>query len=276
MSSACSVLTAAMLGVCALSSGAAAPLRVCSDPNNLPYSNRQLQGFENKIAELIARDMGMEPSYFWYPQREKFFHKTLDSRACDLVMGVPAGFDKVSATRPYYRSTYVFVSRRDRNLRIYSLDDPRLRDLRIGVQVLGEQSDSLPPVRALASRGIISNLVGYSIFGSDLAKENPSAEQIDAVSNHTVDLAIAWGPVAGYLARNSKVALDITPIDSDAKNPEIPFTFGIGIGVREGDTVLRQRLDEELSRRHREIEQILRSYGVPQLSLAVSSAVAER
>jgi mxaJ protein len=271
-----SLLTVITLWGCTFSYAMAGPiLRVCSDPNNLPYSNRQQQGFENSIAELIAKDMGMNVSYFWFPQREKFFKKTLNSGVCDVVMGVPAGFDRADTTRPYYRSTYVFVSRHDRNLHINSFDDPRLKSLRIGIHVLGEQSDSLPPVQALTSRGIVRNLVGYSIFGN-LSETNPSADLIKAVTDGEVDLAIAWGPLAGYFAHHSSIPLDLSPIDEDPAHPSLPLTFDIGLGVREGDIVLKQKLDAELVRRHKEIEEILRSYGIPQLEPTASFALTEK
>jgi len=275
MSSAYKFLTSLLLCGCGLSCAAAPVLRICSDPNNLPYSNQQRQGFENQIAELIAKDLGMEVSYFWFPQREKFFQKTLNSGVCDVVMGVPSGFDEADVTEPYYRSTYVFLSRRDRNLHIDSFDDPQLKALRIGVHVLGEEDDSLPPVHALTSRGIVRNLVGYSIFGN-LAESNPSADLIAAVTKKDVDVAVVWGPLAGYFTQHSAVPLQISPIEKDLKNPGLPLTFDIGMGVREGNVKLKQQLNAELSRRHTEIEQILRSYGVPQLSMAASPAVAEK
>jgi mxaJ protein len=242
---------------------AAPPLRVCADPNNLPYSNDQQQGFENRIADLIAADFGAQVTYFWFPQREKFFRRTLNSGACDVVLGVPSGFDEAATTRPYYRSTYVFISRSDRHLRLESLDDPRLRSLKIGVHVLGEQDDSLPPVHALVSRGIVKNLVGFSIFGN-LNEKDPPSDLIKAVADAKVDVAVAWGPMAGYFAKNSDVPLDITPIESDSAHPDLPLAFDIGIGVRANDTELKQKLDAELVRRHREIETILRSYGIPE------------
>jgi quinoprotein dehydrogenase-associated probable ABC transporter substrate-binding protein len=275
MSSASNLLAVIMLAASTLSCAAAPALRICSDPNNMPYSNRDQQGFENRIADLIAKDLDMEVTYFWFPQREKFFKKTLNSGVCDVVIGVPIGFDEADTTRPYYRSTYVFVSRQDSHLHIDSFDDPRLKTLRIGVHVLGEQDDSLPPVHALTSRGIIRNLVGYSIFGN-LAEANPSADLIAAVSKKDVDVAVAWGPLAGYFTQNSPVPLEITPISGDLAHPALPLTFDIGMGVREGDAALKQRLDAELVRRHAEIEQILRSYGIPQLSLAAPSTVAEK
>jgi ABC-type amino acid transport substrate-binding protein len=179
-------------------------------------------------------------------------------------MGVPEGSNDAATTRPYYRSTYVFVSRQDRNLHIHSFDDPQLRKLRIGVHVLGDGDETVPPVQALVGRGIVRNLVGYSIFGH-LTETNPAADLIEAVSRKDVDLAVAWGPLAGYFSRNSVVPLNVEPIDSDPTNPNLPLTFDIGIGVRQGNEELRQHLDAELKRREPEIRQLLRSYGIPQL-----------
>jgi quinoprotein dehydrogenase-associated probable ABC transporter substrate-binding protein len=253
----------AMATYCALTL-AATPLRVCSDPNNLPFSNDQQKGFENRIASLIAKDLGMQLRYFWFPQRGAFFRKTLNAGVCDVVMGVPSGFDDAATTLPYYRSSYVFITRHDRDLHISSLDDPRLRTLKIGVHVLGEQNDSLPPVHALISRGIVHNLVGFSIFGT-LYEKDPPADLIKAVEDNKVDLAIAWGPLAGYFSRTSSPRLDLTPILEDLANPQLPFHFDIGIGVRAKDTALKASLDAELTRRHKEIEEILQQFGIPQL-----------
>lgn len=261
-----------MLGLVVICSSArlmfaAAPLRVCADPNDLPYSNQQQQGFENKLAEMIAHDFETSVSYTWYPQRGKFFRRTLNSGLCDVVMSVPVGFDEAAVTHPYYRSTYVFVSRHDRNLHIVSFDDPQLRNLRIGVHVLAEGDDSLPPVHALVTRGIVRNLTGYSIFGN-LTETNPAADLLEAVCRKDVDVAVAWGPLAGYFARQSNIALDITPIEGDRTNPGLPMSFDIGVGVRSGDKDLKSRLDIELKRREPEIRALLRSYGIPQLAFA--------
>lgn len=271
MCTASKFLAMVLLGAATQAFAATQALRVCSDPNNLPYSNQQQQGFENQLAQLIAKDLDMRVTYFWFPQRSSFFRKTLNSGVCDVVMGVPAGFSEASTTRPYYRSSYVFISRRDRNLHITSFDDPRLRSLRIGVHVMGEQDDTLPPVHALTSRGIVRNLVGYSIFGN-LDEKNPPADLIKAVEENQVDLAVAWGPMAGYFARRSPVPMEITPVESDPAEPELPFCFDIAIGVRKGDSELKNRLDAELARRHTEIEQILRSYGIPQVGTAAQTA----
>lgn len=261
-----------LVACCAIAGGAnAATLRVCADPNNLPYSNQQRQGFENRIAELIAKDMGREVEYFWFPQREKFFRKTLNSYVCDVVMGVPEGFEEAATTRPYYRSTYVFITRRTSHLNIQSLDDPRLRTLRIGVQILGDQNDNLPPVNALISRGIVKNLVGFSIFGN-LNETDPPADVIRALEEGKVDLAVVWGPLGGYFSRKSRVPLEITPVPDDRIHPEIPFHFDIAIGVRADDAELRTTLDRELDRRRPEIDKILRAYGIPQITPLVETA----
>jgi len=240
-------------------------LRVCADPNNLPYSNQRLQGFENRLADMIAHDLGEKVTYAWYPQRSAFFRKTLDSGICDVVMGTPSGMDEAIATRPYYFSSYAFLTRSDRRLQIASFDDPRLRTLRIGVHVLGDQDDSLPPVHALISRGIVNNLVGYSIFGN-LSEQNPAADLIQAVATSKVDVAVVWGPLAGYFARQSKVPLDIAPVTVDPAHPALRMVFGIGIGVRPNDLELRRQLDAEVQRLRPQIRVLLASYGIPQVS----------
>lgn len=258
-----SKLAALLAFSCATTAFAAAPiLRVCADPNNLPFSNRAQQGFENRLASLVAKDLGMQLSYYWFPQRSAFFRKTLNAGRCDVVMGLPQGIPVASTTIPYYRSSYVFVSRRDRHLRISSMDDPRLRTLRIGVHITGDEDSNLPPVNALLSRGIVRNLVGYSIYGN-LAEENPPSDLIKAVANRQVDIAIAWGPMAGYFAKHSETPLVVTPVDVVSPNPKIPFTFAISMGVRHGDAQLEQQLNQEIQRRQPEIRQLLESYGVP-------------
>ncbi len=274
MSSVISAL--ALLAGCGTVLFAAAPaLRVCADPNNLPYSNQQQQGFENELARMIAADFNQQVSYTWFAQRGAFFRKTLDAGLCDVVLGVPAGMDNVSTTRPYYRSGYVFVSLRDRNLNIHSLDDPRLRQLRIGVHILGDGDSDLPPVHMLTTRGLVNNLVGYSIFGH-LDESNPPSDLIKAVEKGEVDLAVAWGPMAGYFSLHSPSPLHLVSIDNDPLNPALPFAFDIAIGVRPRDQELKARLDAELVRRRLEIAHLLDSYGIPQRVLPTACADEEQ
>jgi mxaJ protein len=239
------------------------PFRVCADPNNMPYSSRQQQGFENRLAEIVAKDLGRSLSYAWFPQRENFFDKTLNAGVCDAVMSVPAGFDDVTATEPYYRSSYVFVSRRDRGLDVTSFDDPRLRSRKIGVQILGDGDDNLPPVFALNSRGIIRNVQGFSIFGKRLDSSNPQQDLINAVVEGKIDIAVAWGPMAGYFAKRAVAPLTITPVGRDSAHPDLPLAFDIAIGVRKGNQPLERQLNATLLRRRLEIQRMLRSYGLP-------------
>jgi mxaJ protein len=258
---------ASLLLVAGFGCGSARPvrvLRVCEDPNNLPYSNRREEGLENRLAELIAGELGARVEYTWWPQRRGFLRNTLWAHACDLVMGVPPGTERVLTTTPYYRSTYVFVSRKDRKLDIRSLDDPRLRKLQIGVQLVGDDYANTPPVHALSRRGIRGNLVGFSVFG-DYSQENPPARIIDAVIAGTVDLAVAWGPLAGYFAQRSAVPLELVPVSPALDPPGLRFTFDIALAVRPDDGPFRDELEAILQRKRSAVDEILRRYRVPRV-----------
>jgi quinoprotein dehydrogenase-associated probable ABC transporter substrate-binding protein len=251
----------ALLGVVVLPGFAARePLRVCADPNNLPFSNEKGEGFENKLAELVARDLGTTLTYVWRPQRRGFVRNTLNDGKCDLVMGVPSGYDPVKTSRPYYRSTYVFVYRADRGLHVASLADTALRHLRIGIHVVGD--DNPPPMTALARRGIRDNVEGYTIYG-DYADPNPPARLIEAVAKGEVDVAIAWGPLAGYFAKREGVPLTVVPVPAASDLSGQPWTFPIAMGMRRSSTMLAEALDRVLVADAPEIRRILESYDVP-------------
>lgn len=247
------------------------PLRVCADPNNLPFSNDRLEGFENKIAALVAREMDTEVQYTWWAQRRGFIRNTLKAGACDLVVGVPSSFELAATTSPYYRSTYVFVSRKDRHLNITSFDDPLLHKIKIGVQLIGDDFANTPPAHALSNRQIIQNVKGYTLYG-DYAQANPPARIIDAVVRGEVDVAVAWGPLAGYFARRQKVLLEVVPVSPEIDLPFLPFVYDISMGVRRGDDAFREELEEILARRRSEIEGILDEYGVPRVGGGRSSS----
>jgi mxaJ protein len=239
-------------------------LRVCADPNNLPFSNERGEGFENKIAELLAADLGERLEYTWWAQRRGFFRNTLRAGACDVVVGVPSSFELAATTAPYYRSTYVFVYRKDRGVGVSSFDDPRLRELKVGVQLVGDDGANTPPAHALASRGVVGNLRGYTLYG-DYKEPNPPARIVEAVARGEVDVAVAWGPLAGYFARRQRSPLAVVPVSPQFDRPFLPFVYDISMGVRRGDEELRQRLDDFLERRRPEIGRILEDYGVPQV-----------
>ena len=184
-------LTAAIAVLCSMGTPAgprtAAPhrssatlgaLRVCADPNNLPFSNQRGEGFENRLASLIARDLHARVEYTWWAQRRGFVRNTLKTGSCDVIMGVPATMDMVLHTAPYYRSTYVFVTRRTRGIVVRSLDDPVLRRVRVGVQLIGDDGANTPPAHALARRGIVQNVRGYTVYG-DYSTDSPPSTNTD-------------------------------------------------------------------------------------------------
>lgn len=242
-------------------------LRVCADPNNLPFSNQRGEGFENRLASLIARDLHAQVEYTWWAQRRGFVRNTLKKGTCDVIMGVPATMDMVLRTAPYYRSTYVFVTRRDGGVVVRSFDDSVLRRVRVGVQLIGDDGANTPPAHALARRGIIRNVAGYTVYG-DYTTDSPPSRIIDAVARGEIDIAIAWGPMAGYWARRSAVPLILTPVQPQMDGRSMPFVFDIALGVRRGDTAFRASLDSILTRRRAEIDKILEHFGVPRLALA--------
>jgi mxaJ protein len=240
-------------------------LRVCADPNNLPFSNDRLEGFENRLMELVGEELGVRVEYQWWAQRRGFFRNTLNSGLCDVVPGIPTSIELAQSTRPYYRSTYVFVSQRSRGLDVASFDDPRLRALRIGVTMIGDDYSNSPPAHALARRQISTNVVGFTVYG-DYSKPNPTARIMEAVRSGEVDLAVVWGPLAGYFARSAAPELRLEPVTPQIEPPFLPFVFDIGMGVRRGNDSLRSALDQVIVRRRDDIARILVEFGVPDLT----------
>lgn len=243
-------------------------LKVCADPNNLPFSNAAAQGFENKIAQIIADDLGAKLTYTWWAQRRGFVRNTLKAGLCDLVPGTPANLEMLRTTRPYYRSSYVFVTRQD-SPDVTSFNDPRLRDLRIGVQLIGDDGANSPPVQALGRRGIVGHLIGYPVYG-DYSAPNPPARIVEAVASGEIELAVVWGPLAGYFARKQRVPLRITPVTPRIDGPQLPLMYDISMGVRREDDALRSDVNSALARHKAEIDAILTQYGVPRLDMAGS------
>jgi mxaJ protein len=236
-------------------------LRVCADPNNLPFSNRAGEGLENKLVDLVARDLGARVRYTWWAQRRGNIRETLNEGLCDVIPGVASDLEMLAATRPYYRSSYVAVTRADRQLDIRSFDDPRLHNLRIGVQMIGDDFSNTPPAHALARRGIVRNVRGFMIYG-DYSRPNPQAAIISAVAAGDVDVAFAWGPVASYFSRSQPVALRVSPLTASSVDP-MQMSFAISMGVRRRDRELRDELNGILSQRAGDIGAMLEEYGIP-------------
>jgi mxaJ protein len=243
---------------------AADALRICADPNNLPFSDQAGRGFENKIIELTARDLGLTVDYTWWAQRRGYIRNTLKAEICDVWPGVVSGAEMMTSTQPYYRSSYVFVTRADRGLHIASFDDPQLRKLTIGVQMVGDDAMNTPPAHALARRGIVQNVRGYMLYG-DYRQPHPPSAIIDAVANGHVDVAIVWGPTAGYFAAHAATPLTVEPVQPWRDGVDLPMAFYISMGVRRGDRALLKRLNDSLEKNRAAILAILAAYHVPVL-----------
>lgn len=236
-------------------------LRVCADPNNMPFSNRRREGFENKLAEMVARDLGKDVSYYWHAQRRGFIRKTLGADKCDVILGMtPSG--RVATTRSYYRSSYVFVTRADSNLTFSSMQAPELRDLEIGVHLIGDDGTNPPPAHALGQQGIVDNVTGYLIYG-DYRDDSPPSTLIRDVAAGKIDLAAAWGPLAGYYASQSDVPLRVVPISDTLAYMPMLFQYAIVMGVQKTNPELKAQLNEVIYQRKDEIEALLQSYAIP-------------
>jgi mxaJ protein len=238
-------------------------LRVCADPNNLPFSNERGEGFENRIVEIVAEELDATVAYTWWAQRRGFLRNTLKAGLCDLVPGTPTGMEGLRTTRPYYRSSYVFVTRPD-GPTPGSFNDPILRDMTIGVQLVGDDGSNTPPAHALSRRGLVDNVRGYSLYG-DYSQPNPPARIVSAVANGDIDAAVAWGPMAGYFAARQAVPLRVTPVAPQIDGPRLPMVWDISMAVRKEDEGLRHEVGAALDRRRADIDAILAQYRVPRL-----------
>jgi mxaJ protein len=237
-------------------------LRVCADPNNLPFSNEKQEGFENKLAKLVASEIHADVTYFWWAQRRGFIRNTLNACNCDVVMGVPASFEMALTTDPYYRSSYVFLSKQDRHLAITPFDDPQLRKLRIGVHLIGDDGANTPPAHALTRRGIIQNVRGYTIYG-DYARPDPASRIVQDLIDDSIDVAIIWGPLAGYFASRSKVPLDLHDVNVEIEQPYLQFVYDISMAVRRSDSTLHNELNTIIASRRTAIDSLLEAYHIP-------------
>jgi mxaJ protein len=238
-------------------------LRVCADPNNLPFSNAAGEGFENKLVALLAEELGAELRYTWWAQRRGFLRHTLKAEVCDVVPGLPANLEGVRTTAPYYRSSYVFVTRAG-GPDVRSFNDAVLRESRVGVHLIGDDGWNTPPAHALARRGIVENVRGYMIYG-DYNEPNPPARILQSLAAGEIDVAVVWGPLGGYFAARQEVPLRVTPVRPAFDGPKLPMVFDISMAVRKEDEALRHEIDQALARRRTEVDAILAAYGLPRM-----------
>jgi quinoprotein dehydrogenase-associated probable ABC transporter substrate-binding protein len=232
-------------------------LRVCSDPANLPFSNDKGEGFENKIAELLAAKLGVPLKYVWYPNTVGFLRNTLRVRRCDVVMGTVTGAEMVQTTNPYYRSAYVMVTRTGDNITADKIEDPALKKLRIGV-IAGT-----PPADIAARNGLAPNFRPYDLY-VDTRVQSPGKDMVEDLAKNEIDVALLWGPIAGYFAAAQGDRLKVTPLLNEPKNTRLEFF--ITLAVRPGENRWKNDLNKLIRENQAEITKILRDYHVPLLN----------
>jgi len=229
-------------------------LRVCSDPAALPFSDKAGGGFENKIAELFAAKLGVPLKYVWYPNTVGFLRNTLRVRRCDLVMGIVTGAELVQTTNPYYRSAYVMVSRKADHFTAETHEDPQLHRLKLGVTA------GSPPADLIAMNGLAAQVRPYDLF-VDSRYDSPGKKMIDDLVNKEIDVAILWGPIAGYFAAQHGDTLQVTPLTKEAKSTRLEFF--IAMGIRPDENRWRNDINALIRDNKPAIDAILRDYHVP-------------
>ncbi len=232
--------------------------RVCADPANMPFSNRAGEGFENKIAELMAEKLGKPLQYTWFPMATGFIRRTLRENRCDVVIGYAQGHELVLNTNHYYVSNYVMVVKADSELAdLTTMADPRLKGKKLGVIAGG------PPATHATKRGLIAGAKGYNLM-VDRRIESPSEEMIADVISGETDAALMWGPIGGYYAKKADPPLKVIPLTAEKIPPRM--FFRITMGVRQGELVWKRKLNSLLRRNRDEIDAILTEFGVPLVS----------
>ena len=231
-------------------------LRVCADPNNLPFSNEKGEGFENKIAEYLAKKINKELAYAFYPGATGFVRNTLNAHLCDVILGIPQGNDLVQPTNPYYRTTYAIVTRAGSELEgLTTLDDPRLKSKQHRIGLVA----NTPPGNILAKEGLMGAVKPYPLM-VDTRFDSSSAAMIRDLEAGEIDVALLWGPIAGYYVKNAKTKLTLAPIQETAGTR---MAFRVAFGVRHSDQIWKRDLNQFISQNKSELEKILIDYGVP-------------
>ncbi len=247
---------------------AAGILRVCADPDNLPFSDSTGAGLENKLAEMLAETWHSKLEYIWWAAPRGMM-RMLNGFYCDVTLQMPVLSDMAGVTRPYYRTSYVMVQRKDAPHRITGLDDPALKTMKIGVHLLAADGENPPPAMALSSHGVVGNLVGFST--TYIGGMNKPEDIVRAVVDRTIDVALVWGPIAGYYTRQIGADLQLTPIEDDSVS-RIPFAYSIGMATRRRERQLKDSLEKFLTSKGSEIQALLKQYGIPLLPLPADSA----
>ena len=237
--------------------------RACGDPRNLPFSNDKGEGFENKLAELLAAKLGKKLSYTYFPQATGFVRMTLGSYRCDVIMGFPQGDDQAQVTVPYYRTTYALVTKRGSGLEdVTTIGDPKLKDKRIGVVA------RTPPSTNMAMNGLLAHAKSYPLF-IDTRADSSAQAMMDDLAKGDIDCGILWGPMAGYYANKAEPPFVVIPLTNETTGP--PMTFRIGMAVRPAEQEWKRTLNKLITENQEEINKLLISYNIPILDEASKS-----
>jgi len=221
----------------------------------MPFSNEAGEGFENKIAELLAAELKLPLEYTWFPQATGFVRNTLGAKRCDVVMGYVAAGEVLQNTNPYYRSAWTLVYPKDKELDgVESLSDPRLKGKRLGI-VAGA-----PPATVMAMNGLMARAKPYALM-VDRRYESPAEEMLRDIASGEVDAGILWGPIAGYFVKKSGAPFAVVPLLHE--NKSVPMAFRITFGLRHGEVEWKHQLNEFIATHEAEIQGILKQYGVP-------------
>ena len=232
-------------------------LKVCADPNNLPFSDQKKEGFENRIAEAMGNALGLKVEYTWFPQIIGFVRNTLQVHRCDLVMGTVAGDDIMQTTNPYYFTTYVMLYRSDKGFAFEGVQDPRLASLRLGVV------SATPPSDLLVRYDLMAHAKPYALT-VDTRAESPTRQMVRDITDGTIDVGFLWGPIAGYYRKHDQLPLTLVPLKEE---PGVPrMKYHIAMGVRGNEPEWRRRVNALILKQQPEITAILRDYGVPLLN----------
>ena len=231
-------------------------LRVCADPGNMPLSSNKQEGYQNKIAKILAEDLGGHASFFWRPYHERgLTRETFQNDECDVLMDMPTALQELLTTEPLYRTTYVFAHRADKKLDIKSLDDPLLKTLRIGVF---QHSGIREALERRGHKNLDLHIIAYD---TDLQPKHQPWQQVQKVIDGELDVAGVWGPFAGWLKAQRQEPIVIQPVN--LWENEVPMEFDLAIGMQRNQVMLKYMIDWALTRKKDEIAAVLKEYGVP-------------
>ena len=241
--------------------GVKSSLRVCADPNNLPYSNQELEGYENKIANLFAKKLGDIPVlYTWYPMTSGFVRRTLDAKTCDIIITFPAIHELVQNSNPFYSSSYVMMTLEEKNINIKSLSDPIIKEKNYKIGII----HATPPTSHVAKNKLFEQAKFY-LQAADPRKQKPWADITNDLVNEKLDIAILWGPYAGYEAKLAKKKIKLVPLTKEEKVGRGTMVYRFTMGIRRNEPEWAKTINNLIKDNQSEINEILKQYNIPLL-----------